>query len=154
MIQHIKVALKLEAMHETAKRFFGDEFLTKIKPYQENIRKVMKEESVEVIPALLKISKTQHYRIDAKIQLMYMAATAEMLLNDTNQKLTSFSKETAKQVLNSGKKVFHRNFSEGEWVRKIAPSTLVTEDGYEIAETQFWADRSNESWNDGWSIVK
>lgn len=67
------------------------------------------------------------------------------------------NKEEAKQALNEGKKITHVFFCENEFVQKDSEdsSVLVFEDfGVKQNEEEFWLMRQDESWNEGWEIVK
>lgn len=75
----VKIAAKLYECRDTAKRFFRDEFPEKIKPYQNVIKGVMKKHELDVLPAILFISKTETYQSDGMIQLLFMAAACELL---------------------------------------------------------------------------
>lgn len=79
MIQHLEVAQKLEKCRDTAKRFFKDEFPDKVKPYMDLIEAVMKAKTIDVIPALLIISETETYLSEGMTQMMFMAATVELI---------------------------------------------------------------------------
>jgi hypothetical protein len=75
----IMLTAKLYDYRDTAKRFFKDDFQNKIAPYQKIIRGVMEKQQLEVIPALLKISKTELYESDGMIQLLFVAAATELM---------------------------------------------------------------------------
>lgn len=79
MIQYLEIAQKLEKCRDTAKRFFKEEFPEKIKPYDEIIRGVMEAKKIDIIPALLEISETETYQSDGMVQMMFMAATVELI---------------------------------------------------------------------------
>lgn len=84
MEQLIKISAKLYNCRDTAKRFFGDKYFEKIKPYKDLIQAVMKANDLEELPALLKISKTHAYQENAMGQMMFMAATVELIENNQN----------------------------------------------------------------------
>ena len=79
MMQALEISQQLNKCRDTAKRFFKDEFPEKLKPYTELIEAVMKANKIEVIPALLEISKTETYLENGFGQMMFMAATVELL---------------------------------------------------------------------------
>jgi len=79
MEQQIKMAAKLYECRDTARRFFGEEYKQKLEFYTHILKQVMKDNDLEEIPALLKISKTQHYQENGMAQMMYMAAVVELI---------------------------------------------------------------------------
>ena len=79
MMQAIELSQKMQKCRDTAKRFFAAEFSEKLKPYTEIIEGVMKSKSIDEIPALLEISKTETYQSDGMVQMMFMAATVELI---------------------------------------------------------------------------
>jgi hypothetical protein len=79
MMQAIELSQKMQKCRDTAKRFFKDEFPEKLKPYIELLEAVMKSKSIDEIPALLEISKTETYQSDGMVQMMFMAATVELI---------------------------------------------------------------------------
>lgn len=79
MEKEIKMAAKLYECRDTAKSFFKEKFKEKLQPYTHIIKEVMKANNLEEIPALLKISKAQHYQENGFAQMMYMAAVVELI---------------------------------------------------------------------------
>lgn len=79
MDTEIKITAKLYKCRDTAKSFFGEKFKEKIMPFQHIIKEVMKANNLEEIPALMKISETQHYQEDGMVQLLYMASLVELI---------------------------------------------------------------------------
>lgn len=77
--QQIKITAKLYECRDTAKRLFKDKFKERLVPYTRILEQVMKANNLEALPALLRISKTNHYQEDGMIQLMYMAAVVELI---------------------------------------------------------------------------
>lgn len=75
----IKMAAKLYKCRDTAKAFFKEQFKEKLQPYTHIIKEVMKSNNLYEMPALLKISKTQHYQENGFAQMMYMAAVVELI---------------------------------------------------------------------------
>lgn len=77
--QVIQATAKLYNTRDTAKRFYRDEFPDKILPYKEIIQKVMDENNFEPIFALLKISQMEVYKENGFRQMMFIAATVELI---------------------------------------------------------------------------
>jgi hypothetical protein len=73
------MAAKLYDCRDTAKNFFGDKYNDRIKPFKDLIQVVMKANNIEEIPALLKISDTEVYNQAGMNQLLFMAATVELI---------------------------------------------------------------------------
>lgn len=88
MMQALELSQKMKKCRDTAKRFFKDEFPEKLKPYTEIIEGVMKANKIDIIPALLMISKTETYLSDGMAQMMFMAGTVE-LIESTDKKEAS-----------------------------------------------------------------
>ena len=63
------------------------------------------------------------------------------------------TKEEAIKLMRSGVKITHRNFSYVEWMT-MKGFTIVLEDGVECDDFDFWRWRTDESWNDGYSIFE
>lgn len=53
----------------------------------------------------------------------------------------------------AGQKVTHRYFSANEWIT-IENGKMLLEDGVRCSQTEFWRWRTDESWNDGYSLFK
>ena len=64
----------------------------------------------------------------------------------TKEEAVSFIKE------NKGSRVSHRFFSKEEWIG-YDETGLICESGY-LIESEFFAIRTNDCWNDGWFVVK
>lgn len=79
MEKQIKIAAKLYECRDTAKRFYKDEYSDRVKPFKEMIQTEMKSNNLEEIPALLKISKTETFHAWPMRQMMFMAATVELI---------------------------------------------------------------------------
>ena len=79
MQQEIKMAAQMYKCRDTAKRFFGNDYPERLKPYSHILKEVMKANNLEAIPALLKISEAEHYKENGMAQMMYMAALTEFL---------------------------------------------------------------------------
>lgn len=77
--RNIKMAAKLYECRDTAKAFFKEDYNDRLVPYISILKAVMANNNLEEIPALLKISKTQHYHENGMAQMMYMAAVVELI---------------------------------------------------------------------------
>lgn len=75
----IKVTAKLYECRDTAKKFFKDDFYTKIEPYKDIIKKVMAANKEDELHALLRISKTNMYLHNGMTQMLFMATVAELI---------------------------------------------------------------------------
>jgi len=75
----VQMAAKLYECRDTAKGFLRDDYKTRLQPYTQLIKAVMKANSLEEIPALLKISETETYQESGFVQMMFMAAVAELI---------------------------------------------------------------------------
>mgnify|MGYP006921373652 CR=1 FL=1 len=84
MEREIKIAAKLYECRDTAKIFFKERYKDKLEPYTHILKEVMKANSLKEIPALLLISKTNHYQENGMAQMMYMAAVVELIEPSTN----------------------------------------------------------------------
>ena len=78
-MNQVQMAVKLYECRDTAKRFFREEYAEKLKPYTQLIQAVMKANKLDVIPALLKISETETYNDNGMTQMLFMAATVELI---------------------------------------------------------------------------
>lgn len=56
-------------------------------------------------------------------------------------------------ALSAGKPITHKYFGKGEYVR-YQGKELVDEDGIPLPQNEFWAIRSGDFWEDGWSEYK
>jgi hypothetical protein len=79
MEQQVKMAAKLYNCRDTAKKFFKDEYKSRLDPYTHILKQVMQANSLEVIPALLKISETEMYKENGMAQMMFMTAVVELI---------------------------------------------------------------------------
>lgn len=75
----IILTAKLYDYRDTCKRFYKEDFYSKIEPYKKIILGVMAKENIETIPALLKIAKTDVYESDGMIQLLFISAATEIM---------------------------------------------------------------------------
>jgi len=61
------------------------------------------------------------------------------------------NKEEAFAQMRAGKKITHRHFGSEEWMT-MEGSQIVFEDGCKVWPENFWRDRTDESWNDGYDF--
>jgi hypothetical protein len=61
------------------------------------------------------------------------------------------TKAEAMAAMREGKKVTHRWFSDNEWM-SMQDGKVLTEEGYKHDQREFWRYRTDESWNDGYSL--
>lgn len=78
-MNQVQMAAKLYECRDTAKRFFKEEYKTRLEPYTHIVKSVMKANNLEEIPALLKISQTETYQENGMAQMMFMAAVVELI---------------------------------------------------------------------------
>ena len=82
MEKQIKIAAKLYECRDTAKslaKIRKEDYKTMLAPYTHIIKQVMEANKEEELPALIRISKTHTYNDNAMAQLMFMAATVELI---------------------------------------------------------------------------
>lgn len=79
MEREIKIAAMLYECRDTAKRLFKKDFITKVEPYVNSIKKVMNEAKVDCLKAVLIISKMESFQNDGMIQMMFFAAAVEII---------------------------------------------------------------------------
>jgi len=79
MEKEIKLASKLYKCRDTAKKFFRDEYSKKLESYTFLLETVMKDHNLDAIPALLRISELEAYKENGMAQMMFMAATVELI---------------------------------------------------------------------------
>lgn len=60
-------------------------------------------------------------------------------------------KYKAIELMRQGKKITHRNFTPDEWM-VIENGQILFEDGFRCSQAEFWKWRTDESWNDGYSL--
>lgn len=78
----IKIAAKLYECRDTAKslaKIKKANYKEMLEPYTHIIKQVMAANTLEELPALLKISKTHTYQDSGMAQLLFMAATVELI---------------------------------------------------------------------------
>ena len=76
---NVAIAKDILAKRNTAKEFFGDKYKEKITLYIELLELVMKTQKLDPIGALLNISKTNIFKDNQVGQLMFYAATADII---------------------------------------------------------------------------
>ena len=62
------------------------------------------------------------------------------------------TKQEAIAEMQKGNKVRFKDFSPDEWMT-MKNGNIVLEDGVRCCPDEFWKWRTNESWNDGYSLV-
>lgn len=77
--QSVKITSKLYECRDAAKSLFKEEYFKRIIPYQDIIKSVMKANSEDEMRAVLRISKTNTFQESALAQMMFFAATVEMI---------------------------------------------------------------------------
>ena len=75
----VQIAANLYECRDTAKRFFREEYRSKLEPYKLIIQAVMKANNVDEMSALLLISKTETYQEEPMRQILFMAAVVELV---------------------------------------------------------------------------
>lgn len=78
--QQIKVAAKLYRVRDTARDFLKEDYHRRLKPYSDIIKNVMAGNNCDELTALLQhISSTKTYQADGMAQMMFIAATIELI---------------------------------------------------------------------------
>ena len=83
---NVAIAKDIIAKRKTAKEFYGDKYQAKITLYIELLELVMKSQKLDPIGALLNISKINIFKDNQVGQLMFFAATADIIDQKQNQK--------------------------------------------------------------------
>jgi hypothetical protein len=65
---------------------------------------------------------------------------------------SSLTRAEAIQALREGKKVTHRFFSYNEWMKLVTGDLIRFEDGVHMTLGEFFSNRNEQEWNDGYSI--
>lgn len=79
MEKQIKALAKMYECRDTARRFYRDEYQTKIEPYKEILNKVMQANKCNEIEALVNhISKENVYNENPMAQMLFIAAVVEV----------------------------------------------------------------------------
>lgn len=63
-----------------------------------------------------------------------------------------YTKSEAITLMQQGFKVRHHLFEPLEWI-KISNASIITEDGYSCSIDDFFAFRSSEMWENGYTLV-
>jgi len=63
------------------------------------------------------------------------------------------NKQEMQEAMQDGKTVRHISFSSDEWMRKDY-HLIEFEDGCKCTHQEFWQHRTEDLWNNDWSIVK
>lgn len=82
MEKNIRIVAKLYECRDAAKslaKIKGKDYKEMLEVYTDIIKKVMVANKEEEIPALLRISKTHTYNDNPTAQLLFMAATVELI---------------------------------------------------------------------------
>lgn len=61
------------------------------------------------------------------------------------------TKTEAIEAMRQGIKITHEHFSPDEWMT-MKGNLILLEDGVECSQYEFWRWRTDESWNDGYSV--
>lgn len=80
--QTVKLAAKLYQCRDTAKslaKLKGIDYNEMLSPYISILTSLMVSQNLEVIPALLEVSKTAAYEGDGMTQLLFMASAVELM---------------------------------------------------------------------------
>lgn len=64
----------------------------------------------------------------------------------------SLTKQDAIQYMVKGYRVTHRFFSEKEWM-EMENGKIFFEDGVKLSVSDFFKERNNEGWENGYSII-
>ncbi|HEX8269788.1 MAG TPA: hypothetical protein VF581_07840 [Flavobacterium sp.] len=79
MLNKVEISQKLNHCRETAKNFFKTEYQEKLKPYTVLVESVMRANEEGELEALIRISGTHTYQDSGLAQMMFMAATVELI---------------------------------------------------------------------------
>jgi len=84
------------------------------------------------------------------------AVRKELLKDHLQNKITgTMTKSEAIEQMKAGQKLTHRYFTDNEWVTSNENGTILTlEDGVRFSNYEFWAWRTDESWDSDWEIWK
>ena len=64
----------------------------------------------------------------------------------------NMNKEKAIDALHDGKIVKHSGFAPEEWVKQDG-HLYVFEDGCQCTHREFWQHRTQDWWDEGWSVI-
>ena len=80
MEKQIKIAYKLYQCRDAAKRFYKDEFASKIEPYKECIRKYMLNNGSDEMTSVIEICNIDEIKQKGDFcTIMFMAAAVELI---------------------------------------------------------------------------
>lgn len=79
MEREIKMAARLYECRDVAKRFFKEEYSSRLQPYIHIIKEVMVKHNINELEALLIISKTHAYQDSGMAQMLFMAGVVELI---------------------------------------------------------------------------
>lgn len=80
--ERVKIAAKLYKCRDTAKtlsKLNNESYAEMLKPYTDIIKAVMRSNNLSELEALLRISKSKTYEDSGMAQLLFMAATVELI---------------------------------------------------------------------------
>lgn len=83
---NVAITKDILAKRDSAKFFYGEKYSEKITSYIELLELVMKSQKLDPIGALLNISKTNIFKDNQVGQLMFYAATADIIDQKQKQK--------------------------------------------------------------------
>jgi hypothetical protein len=64
----------------------------------------------------------------------------------------SLTKQEAIKLMQEGKRITHRYFSADEWMTMNNKGYILLEDGVQCSLSEFFRWRTDETWNDGYSL--
>ena len=63
-----------------------------------------------------------------------------------------FSKQEAISIMQQGYRITHKWFTSDEWITMDDKGHIVFEDGHKCSLNVFFMSRTDDTWNDGYSI--
>lgn len=79
MEQRIKIAARLYHVRDTAKRFFREDYLEKLKPYTHILQAVCKANEIDELQALIRCLQLESIAGNGMAQMVMIAAAVEMM---------------------------------------------------------------------------
>lgn len=79
MREHIQLAAKLYECNKTAKKFFKEEYPAKIAWYIKLIKAVCEQRKMEVLEAVIDISKNETFQENGMALILLMAAAVDII---------------------------------------------------------------------------
>jgi len=79
MIKEIKIAARLYEIRDTAKRFFKEEFKSKLEPYTALILVHMKKSGKDELCAAMDLLQLESVQGNGMAQMLFIAAVVEMI---------------------------------------------------------------------------